>query len=258
MRNRKIPVVLALLTALAIVPSASAVGVDLELALLVDVSGSVDVTPVNEYGLQMQGYIDAFDNPVIQNKIAAGDGIAVCMVQWSGVSQQSKVVDWTLITNAAQSAAFADALESVVRAFDGGLTAPGAAINFAVAEFAADNGFEGDREVIDVSGDGSQNDPTVGTSHTNTARDAADDAGIVINGLAIETDQPNLGDWYTANLKTPTGFVNAVDDFPDFGDAINQKILTEVTGVIPEPLTMAALFMGVAGVAGYIRKRRTA
>ena len=44
----------------------------------------------------------------------------------------------------------------------------------------------------------------------------------------------------------------AVDTFDDFGAAVQQKIITEVTGTVPEPVTMAALFMGVAGLAGYI------
>jgi len=257
MRKLTIPVVLVLLAALAIVPStAKAVAVDLELALLVDVSGSVDAS---EYNLQMQGYIDAFNSAAVYNKIAAGNGIAVCMVQWGGVGQESKVVDWTLITGQASSQAFATALGSVVRAYSGGgtLTAPGAAINFAVPEFT--NGYEGARLAIDVSGDGSQNDPVnPNPGHTNAARDAAALAGITINGLAIQTDEPNLGTWYTNNLKTSDGFVVAVDSFDDFGAAVQKKIITEVTGTVPEPVTMAAMFMGVAGLAGYVQRRRRA
>jgi len=247
---RKATVVLALLTALVITPSmAHAVAVDLELALLVDVSGSVDGS---EYTTQMGGYSAAFRDATIQGEIAAGNGIAVSMVQWSSGNEQSQVVGWTLLTDAASSNAFADAIDAVVRAFDG-LTAPGSAINFAVPTFD-NNGFEGDRLVIDVSGDGRQND---GAS-TTAARDAADAADIVINGLAIQTDDSGLGAWYTANLKTPTGFVVIADDFADFEAAVDRKILTEVVGVIPEPMTMAAMFMGVAGIAGYIRKRRMA
>jgi hypothetical protein len=258
MRN-KITVVLALLTALAIMPSAAqAVAVDLELVLLVDVSGSVDTS---EYDTQISGYVAAFDDATIQGKIAAGNGIAVCLVQWSGVGQQDKSVDWTLITDATSSAAFADAIEGISRPFTGtsALTAPGDAIDYAVAELASDNGYEGDREVIDVSGDGSQNDPTSSNADdTDDARDAADSAGIVINGLAILTDEADLDDWYTAHVKTPTGFVVVADDFTDFEATVNRKILSEVTGTVPEPLTMAAMFMGVAGIAGYIRKRRAA
>jgi hypothetical protein len=258
MRKLTIPVVLVLLAALAVMPStAKAVAVDLELALLVDVSGSVDST---EYNLQMQGYIDAFNSAAVQNKIAAGSGVAVCMVQWAGTGSQSKVVDWALITDQASSQAFATSLGSVVRAFSGSgaLTAPGSAINFAVPLFTG-NGFEGTRLAIDVSGDGSQNDPTnPNPGHTNAARDAAALAGITINGLAIQNEEPALAVWYANNLKTTDGFVVAVDTFDDFGAAVQQKIITEVTGAVPEPITMGAMFLGVAGLAGYVRRRRAA
>ena len=251
MHKKSICAILVLVAALAAMPAGvHAASVDLELALLVDVSGSIDSS---EYNLQMQGYVDAFNSPAVQNKIAAGNGIAVCMIQWSSLNLQSKVVDWTLLTDATSSAAFASQLASVGRA-SSGMTAPGSAINVALSEFAADNGFEGTREVIDVSGDGSQNDG----SSTAAARNAAAAAGITINGLAIQNEEPTLGLWYENNLKTSDGFVMVVDSFEDFDAAIQGKIISEVTGAVPEPMTMAAMFMGVASLGGYIRKRRSA
>jgi hypothetical protein len=253
MQSRKTLVVLALLTALTVLPSmAHALAVDLEMVLSVDVSGSISSS---EYSLQMDGYAAAFDSAAVQAEIAAGGGVAVCMIQWSDYDQQSKVIDWTLLTDAASCAAFADVLEVTGRAYSNS-TAPQGGINAAVAELAADNGYEGTRMVIDLSGDGTQNDPDGDYTRTDNARDAAAAAGITINGLAI--GGASIESWYNAHVKTPDGFVVAASDFGDFADAVEDKIITEIVGYIPEPVTMAALCMGIAGLGGYIRKRRMA
>ena len=146
---------------------ANAIPVALELQLLVDVSGSVDA---NEFNLQKGGYVAAFQDPVIQAAIAAlagSGGIAVQYISWSGADQQTVQVGWTHITDAASANAFAAAINATVRPFSGN-TAPGSAINFGTPLFL-NNGFEGTRLVMDVSGDGAQNE---GAS-TPAARDDA-------------------------------------------------------------------------------------
>jgi hypothetical protein len=140
------------LTALAGVfvalPSTAATLVDLELALLVDVSGSVDTT---EFNLQRAGYVNAFNNPAVWNvidglKSKGGTGkIAATFVYWSGGSQQQQAVNWTLIDSFAASQAFASSIGAAARPFSGS-TAPGSAINFIVPRFGtetggAENGF---------------------------------------------------------------------------------------------------------------------
>ena len=173
--------------------SAKAVPVSTELSLLLDVSGSVSTT---EFELQRTGYVNAFNSPGIQALIAAAPGgIAVNMVMWSGTGQQTQVVAWQHLTNAATSSAFAASVAAVVRPFAGN-TAPGSALNFATPLFTS-NGFEGARLVIDVSGDGAENEG----ANTFAARNAALAAGInQINGLPI-LGEAGLLAFYQNNIQ---------------------------------------------------------
>ncbi len=238
--RRAVVVALALVATLLAPRLVSATPVSLELLLLVDVSGSVDGT---EYNLQKQGYVDAFNDPAIQALIAgAAGGIAVAYAEWSGSAQQSLLVDWTLLTDAVSSSAFAADVAATSRAF-GGNTAPGSAINWGAPLFA--NNFEGNRLVLDVSGDGSQNEG----ANTFAAATAAHGLGITLNGLPILGSEANLDAWYQANIVTPGGgFLVAANSFDDFSAAVTQKIGREIAPV-PEPATLSLFGLALAAAA---------
>ena len=109
------------------------------------------------------------------------------------------------------------------------------AIDYSATLFAG-NGFEGVRQVIDISGDGVNNRgrPPV------LARDQAVAAGITINGLPILNDRPNpwggaapidLDRYYEENvIGGPGAFYIAARDFDDFAAAILSKLIREIAG----------------------------
>lgn len=231
--------------------TAKASHISLALSLAIDVSGSVDAS---EFNLQKMGYIQAFQSSAVQNAIASlPDGIAVNFVQWSSSNQQVQSVGWTLITNVSQANAFAATLNSVTRAFSGN-TATGNAIQFAASTFAGLSSIgvtSVDRKVIDVSGDGQENNGI----NTITARNNALAGGITtINGLAI--GPVSLGTWYQNNIVGgANAFMVRVDSFDDFAAAIEQKLAREINAV-PVPAGVYLAGIGIICLAGYRRYSR--
>jgi hypothetical protein len=231
--------------------NASAVNVGLELALLTDVSGSVDAA---EYDLQKQGYVLAFQSTAVHNAIlgSVGGSIAVTYIEWAGQNSQSVLVDWRIINSVQTALNFAFELSNTSRAFVGG-TAPGSAINFAVPRFAS-NIFDAPRQVIDVSGDGQQNEG----ANTAAARDAALAAGIdAINGLPI-LGEPGLLAWYQNNIQAGAGsFTVPASNFASFNTAIQNKLIAEITGNgVPDGGSTMLFISGALGCICWFARRR--
>jgi Protein of unknown function (DUF1194) len=162
--------------------------------------------------------------------------IALAYVEWAGADEQKLVVGWTVVRNASDARVLAATLVAAPRSFVG-RTAIGSAIDFAFGQFAS-TAFAADRRIIDVSGDGTSNQGRLVTA----ARDAAVEAGAVINGLtifnrraaamggylALHTNPPGgLAQYYRDNVIGGTGaFVVPIDDFASFGDAMVRKLVT--------------------------------
>ena len=225
--------------------------VDVELQLLLDTSGSISR---GEYDLQMEGYAFAFRSDAVQNAILNTNSgnlgsIAVQTVMWSGSNQQSVALDWTVLDSADSINSYADSLESLSRPFQGATyTAEG--LQFGALEFQ-DNGFNGGRQVIDISGDGygydymfSERSWFSGES-TSEMRDAALASGIdTINGITITHDYNQVGDqdlttWYANEVSGGlNAFVMEASGFDTFGVALQTKLTAEIDGgYVPEGAT---------------------
>lgn len=215
--------------------------VDLELQLLVDVSGSIDN---GEFNTQRDGYEAAFRNAGIISAIEAGTigSIAVQLIYWSTSNRQQVAVDWFQISDSTTSNAFADAVAAAARPFDNS-TGIGAAINFGTPLFSS-NDFDGTRKVIDVSGDGVNNSGVAPAS----ARDAALAAGIdTINAVVIGSE--SLRDYFVANVIGGTNaFAVRAADFTAFSKAVANKIRTEIIGgpTVPIPGALPLMLTGLA------------
>ena len=198
--------------------------VELELLLALDASSSVDD---GEFALQRYGLAQAFREPAVLAAIEATDGgIAVALAQWSSGGRQAIAVGWTAVGTAPEAGRLADRLVQMPRVFAGGDTSLRGIINFAARQFH-DNGFAGQRQVIDVSGDGGAIENPA--AMPGPARDAAVALGIVINGLAILNDVPDLDRYFRRNvIGGPGAFVVTADSYRDYARAIASKLIQEI------------------------------
>jgi hypothetical protein len=219
---------------------ASAEEVDLELVLAVDVSFSMDE---DEQRLQRLGYVEAIRSAEVLAAIQDGihGKIAVAYMEWAGAAEQRVVVDWQVISDAASAEAFTARLaqQPIRRVFRTSISEA-----LAVAtDLIAENGYEGIRKVIDVSGDGPNNQGRLVVA----ARDRAIAAGITINGLPLMLkrsansyfDLPNLDEYYTTCVIGGGGaFLVPVRDIEAFGEAVRRKLVLEIAGGPPERATV--------------------
>lgn len=211
--------------------------VDLELVLAIDISGSIDE---EEARLQRKGYIDALTSPEVISAIRSGyhKRIAVTYIEWTRYDSQFVIVPWKLIRDLESARAFTAVLAASSPGI-GRRTSISGAIEYAIPIFQ-ENGFEGPRQVIDISGDGPNNSGPLVT----IARDKALRAGLTINGLPIINDRPsrwgrppmpNL-DLYYRNcvIGGPRAFIVVAEDFQSFARAIRKKLVLEIVAVTPE------------------------
>ncbi len=197
--------------------------VDVELVLAIDSSASVDR---DEFDLQLRGLALAFNDPEVQQAIRDGafQAIAVTLVEWSSVDRQAINIPWRLINSTESAEAFAADVAASARMVDTGATSISAAIGYTVPMFAV-NGFAGQRQVIDISGDGFNNSGRL----MQEGREIASNAGVTVNGLAIQNQVLDLGGYFEETVITgPGAFVVTAEDYEDYIKAIRQKLLREI------------------------------
>lgn len=214
-------------------PALAQTEVDLALVLAVDISYSMDP---EEQALQREGFAEAFRSPAVHQAIKGGmiGRIAVSYMEWAGAMDQMVVVPWTVLDNPESLMAFAGKIASTpLRRAQ--RTSLSGAIDFS-ARLLEESGVEATRQVIDISGDGPNNQGRF----VMPARDDAIAKGITINGLPIMLrrpgylDIPELDVYFKDCVIGGSGaFVVPVREREQFPEAIRTKILLEIAGIAP-------------------------
>ncbi len=209
--------------------------VDVELVLAVDVSYSMDL---DELALQREGYAGALVSKEFLQALKTGPNgkVAITYFEWAASGDQKIIIPWRVIDGPESADAVAEEiLKAPLRRAS--RTSISGAINFAMPLFEASD-YRGLRRVIDISGDGPNNNGELVT----IARDLAVSKGITINGLPIMAkavnystmDIENLDIYYEDCVIGGAGsFVVPVKGKEKFKEAIRTKLVLEVADRLP-------------------------
>ena len=210
--------------------------VDVELVLAVDVSYSMDM---DELAIQREGYAQAIVSKDFLQALKTGPHgkIAVTYFEWAASTDQKIIIPWRVIDGPETAdAVAAEIMKTPIRRAS--RTSISGAINFAMPLFE-ENPYHGLRRVIDISGDGPNNNG----SPVTLARDTALEKGIIINGLPIMVKEPSFSTMDIDNLDLyyedcviggPGSFVVTIKDREKFKEAIRTKLILEVAGRTPQ------------------------
>jgi hypothetical protein len=228
----------------------SAGPVDTALIVSVDVSGSVDD---GRYALQMDGIARALEDNAVIAAILGGKRASIffTLVEWS--ERPAISIPWTRIASNEDALALAAQVRRTPRQ-EGEFTCVAHMMKFVADLVAPTKPAPASRVVMDVSGDGIDN--CDGEEATIANRDALVAAGMTINGLPINEDDPSrplgggafrapgrpfqqrtltgeiktLEPWYEKHVIGGAGaFLFPAHGYKDFRHAIRQKFIIEIS-----------------------------
>ncbi|WP_244327861.1 DUF1194 domain-containing protein [Roseibium sp. RKSG952] len=222
--------------------------VDVALVLAIDVSLSMSQ---EEMALQRQGYAAAITSAEVLQAIRYGahQRIAITFFEWANNTYAREIVGWSIIENSEDAEIVAASLRTVYRQ-GARRTSISGGIRHAV-RVLDDIPFEAERRVIDISGDGPNNQGLPVTD----ARDEAIARGITINGLPLMTSGgygsqfniPDLDEYYrNCVIGGPLSFMIPVNSWDQFPEAVRRKLVLEI-GVGPRegaPVVPAQITFG--------------
>lgn len=210
---------------LAVGPARAACA-DVALVLAIDASGSISD---HEFEKQKAGYLHALTQPKVLDAFREAGVVDVAAVIWGDSTYPPQIVPWHRIVGHRDVGTFSAALAGMPRRVSGN-TNIGVGIEASIRLFQQD-GRCADRRVIDISGDGRENQMT-GRERglaVSPARAHAMELGITINGLAIVAEDPGLGDYYRDFVAGGLGsFVMEVDGLDTFPAALGRKLRREL------------------------------
>lgn len=207
---------------------------DLAIVLAIDASGSVNDA---DFRLQQDGYARALLSPRVQAAIRSAGQVEMGVVVWGDSDWPPQVLPLARVASVADSVALAGRIASLPRNVSGN-TGIGRGV-WAATDLLEAQAACALRRVINVSGDGIESVAPRPRTHIplDFARKRAVDAGITINGLAIDPDRTGIGLWYRDRvIGGPSAFAMEVSRYADFALAIEQKLAREIA-----PPTVAAL-----------------
>lgn len=202
--------------------AAPASACSLALALALDVSSSVDP---EEYALQADGLASALEDPDVKEAILAPGGlVAIAIYEWSGRWQHAVVAGWTELNTPEEIDALAARIRGFGRSHADYPTALGHAIGFAAKLLGEAPAC--DRRVLDISGDGANNDGY----EPRQAYDSFDLGDVTVNALVVGgLARPQLTRYFeTMVIKGPGAFVEVANDYRDYARTMKRKLLREI------------------------------
>ncbi len=249
------------LLATSLIASTSASATVLEIALLIDGSGSIGSS---DYQLQLDGYRNTFaSGSFYTDYIASSNYDSVYFAAWQFSDSIRLEADWTEIDSDASANTFGNLFNTAEMTQIGSLTNTGGAINTAMSSLLG-NGYGGgvnDTMIIDISTDGV---PTSGPD-PYLAADLARSDEITINAIGVGggVNSAFLEDIVGIGSGSDyTGFYELAVDFDAFGDAIQAKIGREVRGDddpdpvdISEPTSLAVFGFGALALGAFRRRK---
>jgi len=244
-------VLFAVLTLLFPVARADERGAEVDTALIVavDVSNSVDE---QRYRLQMEGIAQALEDPGVIQAIVGGakGGILFSMITWADHPKVN--LPWTRITSAEEARAAAIRVRTLPRQ-SGEFTCMSRMMRFVSDKIVPQIPAKATKVVLDISGDGRDNCNE--QEPIDEVRNELVKYGVTVNGLPIlegtdaeQVETPGaaptqsylpqeqktdaLEEWFRTHVKGGAGsFVLPANGYADFGRAIRQKFVLEVSSL---------------------------
>lgn len=206
----------------------------LALVLALDVSSSVDA---EEYVLQRDGLAAALDDAGIRAAILDGPGhVAIAIYEWSGRWRSVTISDWTALTDHGAIDRVIQSLRSAPRSQTRFPTAMGYALGYGATLLA--RGPDCNRRVIDLSGDGANNDgfpPRLAYKNFPFHN-------VTVNGLAVLGGTAEVVEYFHREVRYGWGaFVETSDGYQGYRQAMTRKLFRELNDMIlgAGPVTVA-------------------
>jgi hypothetical protein len=226
----------AVLAAALTLAAGPATACRLALVLALDVSGSVDA---REYELQVGGVASALRDGEVRSAILSDPAapVEIAIFEWSGSQFQRQIVDWTTLSSPAAIDGVATRVARWTRISAPEATGIGSAMRVAAGQLG--DGPACWRQVLDISGDGKNND----WPSPRQVREANAMGDITVNALVIgsaplrgESRDAGIAElvayFHAEVLHGPSAFVETARGYEDYADAMRRKLLRELQTLV--------------------------